>query len=162
MQRYHLFHLYLDGIGNPTRIGYASSREAQACIEAGLGRVQKAIDLGCYRLAATVRAVSLLDLYQKTAEAGPDWARGPDVQRGDVFQRTTSFGDIAIDANEGLAHSMYRGGWKEHPIENCVPLFLSSRRFEVAEVIEVTELPEPRLENETQAETEQLYDLCAM
>lgn len=150
MPHYHLFHLHLDGVGNPTRLGYANSRDAQACMEAGLGRVQKAIDRGCYRLAATVRASSLLDLFQKTAQAGPDWADAPEIHPGDAAGRATSFGDIAVDVEAGQVFSMYRGGWKEHPIEDCAQLFLSSRRFEVAQ----SPMPEP--------EVEDLPELCAM
>lgn len=149
---YHLFHLHLNNCPNPVRLGYSSSREGQACMEAVLGRVQKAVDLGCYRLTASVRATNLLDLYQKTNAAGPDWIGGAEIQRIGGATRVTGFGDIAVDVDAGQVFSMWRGGWKEHSIENCAQLFLSSHHYQRPERLE----PEPELVEE------ETWEACAL
>lgn len=152
MPHYHLFHLHLKNTPNPARLGYSTSPEGMACCEAVLGRVQKAIDLGCYKLAASVRATNMLDLFQKTNAAGPDWSGDSDIQSIEGASRVTGFGDIAVDVEAGQVFSMWRGGWKEHPIENCAQLFLSSRHYAKIEYLE----PEPVLVDETS------WEACAL
>lgn len=143
MPHYHLFHLHLHNCPNPAKLGYSTSREGMACMEARLGRVHKAVDLVCYRHAAVVEATNLLDLYQKTGAAGDDWIHGRDIQPIAGAQRATSFGDIVIDVDTGQAHSVWRGGWKEQPIEACASLFLASYCHTVVEQLEAEPQPEP-------------------
>lgn len=150
MPRYHLFQLHLNNSPERVRLGYSTSREGMACMEAVLGRVQKAVDLYCYRHAATVPATNLLDLYQKTGAAGPDWIDSDGIQPIAGARRATSFGDIVIDVDAGQAFSMYSGGWKEQSIEACASLFLSSYCHTVIEQLEAE--PEP----------EEAWEACAL
>lgn len=102
--QYRLFHL--------DRPEIAGAEVTDAICDAFMGRIDRAVALGIYREVALVDVSDINEVYPLTNYIDEPWTQNEGVLAHAEKVRSTSVGDIVMEADSGLLHSCACIGWE--------------------------------------------------